>query len=135
MRTATKYFMDEEQAAIVRVIRSRWFKFDIGEAIANLYFIAGFPEHFKKADAQTAFDLACSTGSYPSTEDLELLMDYPHLLVAMMKYREGKSNPTGAVWNPKPLLLPSFSGATPNNIITPMNRWLNHELDSLGLNK
>ncbi len=130
--------MDEEQAAIVRVIRSKGFPYgDISYAITVLCFIVGFPEHFDKSYAQMAFEQACFASSYPSTEDLKLLMEYPNLLVAMMKYREGKLNPAGAVWNPKPPppVASLFRGAPINKVLTPMDGWLYGEFNSLGLNK
>lgn len=135
MRTATKYLMDKEQAAIVRVIRSRGCTNDYSGAIANLCFIAEFPGHFKKGDALEVFDQVCSTSHYPSTEDLKRLMDHPHLLVAMMKCREGSLKPNRAVWNPK-LTSPPWSPAPPiKKVITPKDEWVNDQLDLLGLGK
>jgi len=119
----------------MRVIRSRRFTGGIGEAIAVLCFIAEFPDNFRKDYAQRVFNRACSTSYYPSTDDLELLMDHPRLLVAMMKYREGTLNPAGAVWNPKPAPPPSFPCTTIDKVITPMGKWLCDELDALGLDK
>ena len=138
MRTATKYLMDKEQAAIVRVIGSRRFLGGISEPIAILCFIAEFPEHFRKDFALKVFLKACSTSYYPSSGDLELLMVYPHILVAMMKYREGKLKPAVAVWNAPPTPTPGVAEAIAEESvspITPLDKWWDDQLESLGLGR
>ena len=135
MRVAIEYSMYGEQASILRVIRLRRLNGGISEAIAILCFIAEFPSYFRKDSAQMVFNQACSTSYYPSTEDLELLMDHPRLLVAMIKYRESTLNPAGAVWNPKPTPPPSSPCITTEKVITPMDEWLCDELVALGLGK
>ena len=140
MRIATKYCMEEVQAAIVRVIESKYPGPGISGPISILCFIAEFPEHFKKdcrkGYVQQIFVQACSIFYYPSAEDLGRLMAYPNLMVAMMKYREGELNPGRAVWNlqpgpPWPSAVPKSARAPPP-IVTPMDLWLSRELNSLG---
>ena len=135
MRIATKYLMEKEQAAIVRVILARGRISGIGGHIPILCFIAEFPEHFKKVAVLWVFKIACSTVYYPSAEHLKLLMDYPQLLVAMMKYREGQLNPERAVWNAKPTPISWPVRPPTEEAITPMDEWVNDQLNSLGLCK
>lgn len=137
MRTATKYCMREVQAAIVKVIKSKPLGSGISGAIDILCFIAEFPEYFRKSHVQAVFVQACSTSYYPSTGDLMRLMRHPDLMLAMMKYREGKLNPDGAVWKPKPESPPNALTLMrpPKKVVTPMDTWLAGELNSLGLTK
>ena len=135
MRIATKYCMEEVQPAIVMAIQSKSLGLGISQAIAILGFIAEFPEHFEEDYVQPVFLRACSTHCYPSTEDLGHLMAHPDLIVAMMKYREGRLNPDGAVWNPEPDPLIFVTLNSPPKVVTPMDAWLSGELKSLGLKK
>lgn len=140
MRIATKYCMEEVQAAIVRVIESKWLGPDISGPISILCFIAEFPEHFKKDCrkdyVQQIFVQACSVYHYPSAEDLGRLMAYPDIMVAMMKYREGELNPARAVWKGPhwfPVTTLPVTTAKRVNIPVEANVWLSRELNSLGL--
>ena len=128
--------MEEVQPAIVQTIQSKSLVYgNISQAIAILCFIAEFPEHFKEGYAQRIFVLACSSSYYPSTRDLMRLMRHPDLMLAMMKYREGRLNPDGAVWNPKPASPYPYLGLKQPKAVTPMDAWLSGELKSLGLTK
>lgn len=127
--------MEEVQPAIVKAIQSKPLGYGISQAIAVLGFIAEFPEHFREDYVQSIFIQACFTSQHPSTTDLGHLMAYPDLIVAMMKYREGRLNPDDAVWNPKPASPYPYLGLKQPKAVTPMDAWLSGELKSLGLTK
>ena len=116
--------MVDVQAAVVRVVQSKDLEHNISEAIAILLFIAEFPEHFPEQYVQKVFIGACDTKNYPSIQDMEQLMAHPALLVAMMKYREGKLRPGIAVWGQSGKYEQAELLAT---------KWLTVELKSLGL--
>ena len=137
MRIATKYSMEEVQAAVVRVVQSKTLDHtsSIGEAIATLCFTAEFPGHFLENHVREAFIKACDTEFYPSIEDLERLMAHPGLLVAMMKYREGKLEPKNAVWKSKQAkpIDRGVARSSPKDTLAEV--WLSEELRSLRLIK
>jgi hypothetical protein len=152
MRVATKYSMDDVQAAIVRVINSLPSNSGIGKAIAQLAFVAEFSGHFFKYVFKEVFRQACSTNRRPSGPDLKPLMAFPNLVALMMQCREGIIQPNQAIWNEKASSLvhgspvqnlahrrggPSVQVATPAQLTPTMGRewdnWLEEQLKSLGL--
>lgn len=135
MRIATKYYMEEVQTAVVRVVRSKSLNQPLGidEAIGILCFLAEFPGSIEENLVKEVFFQACDTEFHFSIEDLEQLKPYPRLLLAMMKYREGQLSPKTAVWEPRQSILQRPISSTRRCAPTPMEVWLSKELKSLRL--
>jgi hypothetical protein len=145
MRVAAKYLMDDVQDAIVRVVNSLPSGTGIRKAMAQLAFVAEFPGHFYKYFFKEVFVQACSTNQRPSGPDLKPLMAFPNLVALMMQYREGIIQPNQAIWNEGPQSPPQSPmhvcrrRARPFRSVSPVGResdedkWLDEQLDSLGL--
>ena len=127
--------MEEVQTAVVRVVRSKSLDRQLGmdEAIGILCFLAEFPGSIEEILVKEVFFQACDTEFYFTIENLEQLMPYPGLLLAMMKYREGQLSPKTAVWEPEQSTLQLPISSTRRCPPAPMEVWLSKELKSLRL--
>ena len=98
MRMAVKYSMDDIQVAITKIIHSVSGGQGITKAITRLAFVAEFPGYFSGPFAIQVFIDACPIIYHPTADDLKPLVAYPAFVSLMMQYREGRTNPDGAIW-------------------------------------